>query len=190
MSIVSREQLIEAIDRLSSQYSDEMSFSEQFRELLKSPQCFQRDHLPGHITGSAFIVDESRSFTLLTHHAKLNKWLQPGGHADGDENVFRVALREAEEETGLKNFSLVVPTIFDIDIHTIPARKDFPEHQHYDVRILLQASRTENFTITEESHDLAWISFDDVPAMTANDSIVRMVEKARTLFFPPARNRK
>jgi 8-oxo-dGTP pyrophosphatase MutT (NUDIX family) len=188
MSIISREQLIAAIDHYSSSYNDEKNFRDQFLELLKSHRCFHRDHLPGHITGSAFIVDESRSFTLLTHHAKLNKWLQPGGHADGDENVFRVALREAEEETGLKNFSLALPAIFDIDIHTIPARKDVPEHQHYDIRILLQASRIENFIITEESHDLAWISFDDVPAMTGNDSIVRMVEKVRTLFFPPPRN--
>jgi 8-oxo-dGTP pyrophosphatase MutT (NUDIX family) len=190
MSIISREQLIHAIDHYSSSYSDEIAFRVEFLELLKSPHCFQRDHLPGHITGSAFIVDESKSFTLLTHHAKLNKWLQPGGHADGDENIFRVALREAEEETGLKNFSLALATIFDIDIHTIPARKDFPQHQHYDIRILLQASRKENFTITEESNDLAWISLDDVPAMTGNDSIVRMVEKVRHSFFPPPRHGK
>jgi 8-oxo-dGTP pyrophosphatase MutT (NUDIX family) len=189
IGIASRQELINAIGQYSSSYNDEMIFRDQFLELLRSPSCFHRDHLPGHITGSAFIIDESRSFTLLTHHAKLNKWLQPGGHADGDENIPGVALREAEEETGLKNFSLVQPAIFDIDIHTIPARKDFPEHRHYDIRFLLQASRNEKFTITEESHDLAWISLDDIASMTDNDSLIRMVEKVR-LFLPPASNRK
>jgi 8-oxo-dGTP pyrophosphatase MutT (NUDIX family) len=190
IGITSRKELIDAIGRYSSSYSDEMIFRDQFLELLQSPRCFHRDHLPGHITGSAFIIDESTSFALLTHHAKLNKWLQPGGHADGDENIPEVALREAEEETGLKNFSLVQTAIFDMDIHTIPARKDFPEHRHYDIRFLLQASRNEKVTITEESHDLAWISLDEIASKTANDSLSRMVEKVRLLFFPPTCNRK
>lgn len=189
MSIASRDQLTETISCYSSSFADEMMFRDPFLELLKSPRCFHRDHLPGHITGSAFIVDESKTFTLLTHHAKLNKWLQPGGHADGDENIFRVAMREAEEETGLKKFSFVQQTLFDIDIHTIPARKDFPEHLHYDVRVLLQASRDEKFTITEESHDLAWIPLDEVASMTGNDSLLRMVEKVRSIF-PPSRHGK
>lgn len=181
MSITSREQLIRAIESYSSTYKDETIFRDQFLELLRSPRCFHRDHLPGHITGSAFIVDETRSLTLLTHHAKLNKWLQPGGHADGDENIFNVALREAQEETGLQNFSLVQQSLFDIDIHTIPARKDFPEHLHYDIRFLLQASRDEKFTVTEESHELAWVPLDEIHSMTGNDSIIRMVEKVRVI---------
>jgi 8-oxo-dGTP pyrophosphatase MutT (NUDIX family) len=189
IGIATRQELINAIDHYSSSYNDEMIFRDQFLELLQSLHCFHRDHLPGHITGSAFIIDESRSFALLTHHAKLNKWLQPGGHADGDENIPGVALREAEEETGLKNFSLIQSAIFDIDIHTIPARKDFPEHRHYDIRFLLQASRNEKFTITEESHDLAWISLGDIASMTGNDSLIRMVEKVR-LLLPPASNRE
>jgi 8-oxo-dGTP pyrophosphatase MutT (NUDIX family) len=190
IGITSRQELINAIGQYSSSYNDEMIFREQFLELLKSSRCFHRDHLPGHITASAFIIDETRSFTLFTHHAKLNKWLQPGGHADGDENIPGVALREAEEETGLKNFSHIQAAIFDIDIHTIPARKDFPEHLHYDIRFLLQASRNEKFTITEESHDLAWISLDEIASMTENDSLIRMAEKVRSLFFPPTSNRK
>lgn len=177
--ITTRQQLIEELGRYTSAYHDELTFRDQFLELLKAADCFNRDHLPGHITGSAFIIDESRSFTLLTHHAKLNKWLQPGGHADGDENIFRVAMREAEEETGLKNFSLAHPGLFDIDIHPIPARKDFPEHLHYDIRILLQISREEKLIISEESHDLAWISLNEIAGMTGNDSIIRMVEKVK-----------
>lgn len=177
MVITSREQLVSALNQYSSSYDDEMIFRDQFLELLVSPRCFERNHLPGHITGSAFIIDGAGKFALLTHHAKLNKWLQPGGHADGDENIFRVALREAEEETGLTNFSLAHEGLFDIDIHTIPARQDFPEHLHYDIRFLFRASRDEKFTITEESNDLAWIPLNDIALMTGNDSLMRMVEK-------------
>ncbi|MDZ7646212.1 MAG: NUDIX hydrolase [Cytophagales bacterium] len=94
--------------------------------------------MPGHITGSAWIVDPSNTQALLVHHAKLNKWVQPGGHADGDENILQVALREAEEETGLKNFKVLSDPPFDVDIHLIPERADFPEHFHFDIRYLLK----------------------------------------------------
>ena len=175
--ITSRKELVNAIQSYLTTFPEEDKFRDQFATLLEDSRCFFRDNLPGHITGSAFIVDESRTYTLLTHHAKLNKWLQPGGHADGDENISGVALRDAKEETGLNNFSALHNSIFDIDIHLIPARNNFPEHFHYDIRILLQASRDENYIVSEESHDLAWISLHDVESITENDSLIRMVRK-------------
>ena len=146
--------------------------------MLESPRSYHRDHLPGHITASAWIVDEEKKNALLVHHAKLNKWLQPGGHADGEEDVVNVATREVEEETGLSNLSLLVPGIFDLDIHPIPARKDFPEHLHYDIRFAFIASRKEVLKISDESNDLKWINLKEVPALTEqNSSILRMVQK-------------
>lgn len=177
-----RQELIQAIKQYRSAFEEELVFKKLFIDLLDSPEAFQRTHLPGHITGSAFIVDASRKYVLLTHHAKLNKWLQPGGHADGDENIINVAMREAVEETGLKNLRLINETLFDLDVHAIPARNDFPQHDHYDVRILLEASRDEQLIITEESNDLKWFSLDDVEAITAyNHSIARMVAKVKQL---------
>jgi len=178
-----RGDLVRSLEWYTSAFEEELKFKDAFLELLKADRCFHRDHLPGHITGSAFIIDESCTHALLTHHAKLNRWLQPGGHADGDDNVLRVAMREAEEETGLTGFKLLTPRFFDIDIHTIPARADFPEHQHYDVRFLLQASRSDAFTVTEESHALAWVPFIELAKLTANDSIGRMVEKIQYSTF-------
>lgn len=155
-----------------------MRFVTQFLELLQAPRSFHRDHLPGHITASAWIVDESKTHALLVHHAKLNKWLQPGGHADGDENVVNVATREVNEETGLTNLTLLVPEIFDLDIHPIPARKDFPEHLHYDIRFAFIASQQEQLKISDESHDLKWVRLTKVPDLTQNNpSILRMVRK-------------
>lgn len=149
-----------------------------FLELLEHPNAFQRDHLPGHITGSSWILDHARHSVLLVHHGTLNKWLQPGGHADGEENVLNVALREAEEETGLKHFRLIQPDIFDLDIHPIPARLSFPDHLHYDVRFLFETDRTEKVIVSDESHDVAWIALDQLSALTENNpSIMRMAKK-------------
>jgi 8-oxo-dGTP pyrophosphatase MutT (NUDIX family) len=181
--MTSRELMIQKLGSYQSSDPGEIKFKAQFLDLLQHTRCFHRDFLPGHITGSAFIVDQQAEHVLLTHHAKLNKWLQPGGHADGDENVLRVALREAEEETGLRSFSIVDnENIFDIDIHTIPARKNFPEHLHFDIRVLLIADRSEPLQITEESHDLRWIPFNDLVAFANNDSLTRMLEKAKQII--------
>src|SRR5688572_24286007 len=175
--VLDRNHILQALRQYQPLNEDEKNFIPRFLSLLAHPRAYFRDHLPGHMTGSAWIVDESREFVLLTHHAKLNRWLQPGGHADGDENISGVALREAEEETGIKNFTFLHERIFDIDIHTIPARKDFPEHLHFDVRFLFEATRNEKLLITEESHDLQWVRLDEITKFADNDSIFRMVRK-------------
>jgi 8-oxo-dGTP pyrophosphatase MutT (NUDIX family) len=177
----SKEELTHSLEQYHTDFQEELRFVTQFLELLQSPQSFHRDHLPGHITASAWIVDESKTHTLLVHHAKLNRWLQPGGHADGDENVLNVATREVNEETGLTKPTLLVPEIFDLDIHPIPARKDFPEHLHYDIRFAFIASQQEELKISDESHDLKWVKLLDVPEITQqNSSILRMVRKTRS----------
>lgn len=183
MQITERSVLIKQIGAYQTIYEDENAFRREFINLLAHPRAFFRDHLPGHITASAWIVDVSRKFTLLTHHAKLNRWLQPGGHADGDEDVCRVALKEAREETGLSSLQVVTPQIFDLDIHLIPARNGFPAHDHYDIRFLLSADNSERFTVTAESHDLAWISFEELASKTENNvSIIRMAKKSAGLL--------
>lgn len=174
-----RKSLTLALEQFQTNYKEEMDFVSSFLFLLQHKDAYQRTHLPGHITGSAWIVDRNREFVLLTHHAKLNKWLQPGGHADGDENVLNVALREAEEETGVKHFTLIHHNIFDLDIHPIPARKDFGAHDHYDVRFLLEADMKDALVITEESHDLAWVPLKDLVKYNDSSSLKRMAEKVR-----------
>ena len=158
----------------------EAVFKVRFLELLHHEDAFQRTHLPGHITGSAFIVSEDYKQTLLVHHVKLNKWLQPGGHADGDADAARVALREANEETGLQNLTLCSHEIFDLDIHTIPVRKDFPEHDHYDVRYLFKASTKEQIVVSEESHDVKWVKLSELENFNSEVSIMRMRDKLKS----------
>lgn len=161
--------------------TNEAAFKAKFLALLQHPDAFQRTHLPGHITGSSFIVSDDFKHTLLVHHAKLNRWLQPGGHADGDTDVARVALREANEETGLRNITLLRPDIFDLDIHVIPARKDFPQHEHYDVRYLFRASMEEPVVVSEESHDVKWIALSALESYNNEPALLRMRGKFRAL---------
>jgi 8-oxo-dGTP pyrophosphatase MutT (NUDIX family) len=120
-----------------------------------------------------------QTHTLLTHHRALNKWLQPGGHADGDPDPLNVALREAREESGLRSIVPLGNDLFDVDVHPIPARGDVPAHFHYDIRFLFEADETEPVAVSGESHDVRWISFDELAQYTDEESILRMVRKVR-----------
>jgi 8-oxo-dGTP pyrophosphatase MutT (NUDIX family) len=173
-----REWIIRSLKSYKTEFSEEAIFAQQFLDLLMHPDAFQRHHLPGHITGSSWILDASRKFVLLVHHGTLNKWLQPGGHAEGEENVLNVALREAQEETGVQEFNVLREEIFDLDIHPIPARKGFPDHLHYDIRFLFEADKNEKIIVSDESHDVAWMALDQLSTLTHNNpSIMRMVHK-------------
>lgn len=138
---------------------------------------FVRERLAGHFTASAWLVDRAGARILLTHHRKLGMWLQLGGHADGDRDLARTALREAEEESGLSGLQFV-PGIFDLDRHRIHAHKGVPEHWHYDVRYVVLAGDDEAFVVSDESHSLAW---RDIAALANDDgadaSLRRMAVK-------------
>lgn len=143
--------------------------------------CLLRSQLSGHLTGSAWVVNAGRTRTLLTHHRKLDLWLQLGGHADGDPDLAAVALREAREESGLTRLRLVSPAIFDLDRHWIPERKGVPAHWHFDLRFLIEADPDEPLVVSDESHDLAWVELDRVATLNPEESLARMVRKTRVL---------
>lgn len=139
--------------------------------------CCERTLAGGHFTGSAWLVSADGCRVLLTHHRKLDRWLQLGGHADGDGDLAAVALREAEEESGLSGLS-VEPQPFDLDRHFIPARGNEEGHWHYDVRFVVRASDTEAFVASEESHALAWRRIDAIAGdPEADGSLRRMAGK-------------
>jgi 8-oxo-dGTP pyrophosphatase MutT (NUDIX family) len=138
--------------------------------------CFERSLLEGHVTGSAWILDHERQACLLTHHKKLGRWLQCGGHADGDPDVMQVALREAHEESGMLGIEPLSREIFDVDVHRIPAGKE-PEHFHYDVRFALLAPKGGELVVSEESHALAWVRRAEIDRYDTDDSVRRMAEK-------------
>ncbi|WP_407351459.1 NUDIX hydrolase [Luteimonas sp. R10] len=137
---------------------------------------FVRERLDGHFTASALLLSGDGRRTLLTHHRKLGLWLQPGGHADGDRDLARVALREAEEETGLSGLTLE-PGIFDLDRHRIPEHKGVPAHWHYDVRYVIRAGDDETFVVSEESHALAWRDLEALADDSAIDASLRRMTR-------------
>ena len=160
-----------------SQYPEEADVASMFTDFLDShPATFERAHPPGHFTGSAWLVSADGARVLLMHHRKLDCWLQPGGHADGDADLVRVALREAQEETGVVGLR-VEDGIFDIDRHRIPARTNEREHWHYDVRYVVRAGEDERFTINEESQALAWRPVAEVAHDDGFDASLRRMAR-------------
>jgi 8-oxo-dGTP pyrophosphatase MutT (NUDIX family) len=141
------------------------------------PWCCRRELEPGHLTGSAWLVDRGGERVLLTHHRKLGRWLQLGGHADGDPDLAAVALREADEESGLGGLR-VEPAVFDLDRHWIPARGSEPGHWHYDVRFVVRATVSEDFVVSEESHALAWRPVREVLEGEGYDDSLRRMAAA------------
>src|SRR5690606_4370501 len=127
--------------------------------------------------GSAWLVSHDGARVLLMHHRKLDRWLQPGGHADGDADLAAVALCEAREETAVVDLQ-VEGDIFDLDRHRIAARMNEPAHWHYDVRYVVRAGVDERFVVNPESHALAWRRVAEVVADTSLDpSLRRMAHK-------------
>jgi 8-oxo-dGTP pyrophosphatase MutT (NUDIX family) len=173
-----RKPLLDKLSAYTPRDGREAAMTEALRQFVAAnADCFERSLQIGHITGSAWIVDRERTCALLTHHRKLDKWLQLGGHADGDPDIFRVALREAREESNLEAIRAVSADVFDIDIHVIPARGAEPEHLHYDVRFLLEADRNAPLLVSGESRSLAWMPLDEIGRLNPEESMARMIAK-------------
>jgi 8-oxo-dGTP pyrophosphatase MutT (NUDIX family) len=150
------------------------------RFVSAEPRCLEADFPPGHITASAWVLsDEAPRRALLTHHRKLGRWFQLGGHLEPGETVVAAALREAREESGLEAVRLHEgERIFDVDIHPIPARGATGEHLHYDVRFLLRAGAGVPLVASSESRSLAWVEMGRVAEYNPDESILRMVRKS------------
>lgn len=145
----------------------------------RHPDCLLRSCGPGHLTGSALVVDPASGRVLLIHHAKLGRWLQPGGHADGEGNLGLVALTEATEETGLDGLRLVTPAI-DIDVHVIGARPGEPAHDHLDLRFLVLSGPDTTAAPNAETLGARWIDPDDPVdgALLGGGELERLVRRA------------
>lgn len=153
--------------------------------IKQHPDFFRRTLTIGHVTGSAWIITPARSHALLLHHRKLDRWLQPGGHIEQESDVLTSALREAREETGIDNLRVLDHTLFDLDIHTIPANHKEAEHQHYDIRYIFEADFDATPAASDESNDVRWFRLDEIAAMNNDPSIRRMVEKSANYVNRP-----
>ncbi|TWT91021.1 NUDIX domain protein [Pseudobythopirellula maris] len=180
-----RRPLLAMLADYAARQPDELAMIERIRSLVEShDDCFDRTCRPGHVTASAWVLSSDRRRCLLLHHKKLGRWLQPGGHADGDADVTRVALREATEESGLAQLSVLTTSVFDVDVHPIPERRNAAgelvdtAHDHHDVRFLLGAEGPDDLVLSDESHALGWFTPAEVRAQTDEASVLRLLDKA------------
>ena len=163
-------------------YPKEMAPHDMLKFLDEETGYFLRNNYNGHFTGSAWIISPDKSNILMTHHKKLGKWVQLGGHADGENDLLKVAIREAKEESGIQQIKVLSEEIFDLDIHGIPQNNSEPGHLHHDIRFLLEADpNKEAVIISAESHDVTWIPLADVAKLNPEVSIQRMVKKTEII---------
>ena len=179
-----RADLLQLLRRYRVRHPEEIAAIDRIRKLLTDfERCFDRDCFPGHITSSAWIISRETGAVLLTHHFKLGRWLQLGGHTDGETDVLASARREAEEESGLTDFVAIPrtgpPEILDVDIHEIPAHRREPAHQHHDIRFLFEVSDAQTIRRqAAESNEVRWFSAPGVETRFDEESLARMARKA------------
>ena len=188
--MTSRSQLSTEISDFAQRYPQDRPRCQRFLDFIRAhPDCAHRSLEVGHLTGAAWLIDPVGDQVLLTHHRKLDRWLQLGGHADGDLDLAAVALKEAEEESGLDQLLLLQP-LFDLDDHRIPARKSDPEHTHYDFRYVIVAHGSLEPKISHESLDLRWWPVQALTGQQWDESLNRMARRwlanrERWLSDPP-----
>ncbi len=196
MAVDERRALQRALAIYRRRWPAEEDVVRRFSLLLSTwPRCLERSSLPGHITASAWVVHAPSEEVLLTHHRKLGRWLQLGGHTDGERDVVGAARREVAEESGIGHLVLwtenerdvgdsdtLFPTPFDIDIHEIPPHKTVPAHFHYDLRFAFLAADRETPVVSEESHDVAWVPMGRLDDYTDEESMLRMRRKWRDVY--------
>jgi len=179
-----RQELLQLLRHHKTRFMDELGYvNRAINYVEEHTNCFYRELWPAHVTGSAWVVSPERNQVLMMHHKKHAQWFQPGGHADGDADILRVALRETTEETGLDSsqVKLLNKQVFDVDIHTIAAMGGDPRHEHIDVRFLVEIDDDIPIPGNDESHDIIWIDINNVARFNNNRSTYRMVEKTRHL---------
>lgn len=174
-----KQQLITDVENFNPLDMAEATHKADLLTLLTSTDaCFERHDFPAHVTGSAWLISPDGQQVLMTHHKFLDRWLQFGGHADGEIDIKNVALREAQEESGIMEIEFASPVIFDIDIHPIPPnpKKSEPEHLHYDIRYLLRA-QTKEFALSNESKELKWFTLAELKNLSFENAMNRMIQK-------------
>jgi 8-oxo-dGTP pyrophosphatase MutT (NUDIX family) len=186
---MNKKSILDLLQSYQTSFSEEIEFQKQMIEFLEQNDDFAlRSNLTGQLTGSAWVVNKEHTKALLIHHKKLNKWLQIGGHIEAtDQTIEETIFREVKEESGLKTLKLLSSSIYDLDIHAIPQKKEVAEHLHFDIRLIIEADENEPLIPqNEEVLDIKWYDLHQVQNLTESttsidQSMKRMVDKMKNL---------
>jgi 8-oxo-dGTP pyrophosphatase MutT (NUDIX family) len=177
--------MIDALDAHDCFDALEEKHRRAIRDFVETrPDCWwKRSTAEGHVTASAWVLNAARTHALLLHHAKLDRWLQPGGHIDDDDaSPAAAAWREAHEETGLSSLALAGSALFDVDVHPIPAKGAEAAHLHYDVRFCFVATH-EAVALSKESLGFRWIELSTLCGEDIESSLSRMALKSHRFLI-------
>ena len=150
--------------------------------MKKNLDCFTRENQIAHFTTSIWTVNKERTKTLMVYHKIYDSWSWIGGHADGEEDLAKVALRELKEETGVDYAVLVSKDIFSLEILTVDGHmkkgKYVPSHLHFNVTYLAEAEEGQMLTVNEEENKgVKWFSFEDAIKASSEPWMVERVYK-------------
>lgn len=151
---------------------------------------FYRENGYGHFTSSAWVVNKERTKVLMIHHNIYNSWAWPGGHADGDDNLINVAMKEVKEETGVKNIKPISNNILAIDVIPvwghIKRGKYVSSHEHLNVTYLFECDENETLRIkADENAGVRWINIDEINDLVEDQQMhniyAKLIEKMKNI---------
>ena len=150
--------------------------------LERNPDAFYRSNLLAHMTASAWVVNPQRSKVLMVYHRLYDSWSWAGGHADGEEDLLAVALREVREETGVQRLRPVTEEIYSLEVLTVDGHEKHgqyvPSHLHLNVTYLLEAEEDQPLRVCEaENSGVAWFSLADALSASTEPWFVERIYK-------------
>ena len=150
--------------------------------LERNPDAFYRSNLLAHMTASAWVVNPQRSKVLMVYHRLYDSWSWAGGHADGEEDLLAVALREVREETGVQRLCPVTEEIYSLEVLTVDGHEKHgryvPSHLHLNVTYLLEAEEDQPLRVCEaENSGVAWFSLADALSASTEPWFVERIYK-------------